>query len=547
LLLRTAVLVAAASVALLVGSAPAGAAPERISGRLSEPGYSVLALAADGKTAVVRVRGRRFELRPPARRVTLHLRAKDGTYAGPIVIGRAEKGKVAIVGVRAGAPLGRIEVGRGYGRLASRLPGMWIDSTRAARAKRGVPIGARRSGLVRSRGARGPRSDRDLDGIPSPLDIDDDGDRILDNLDRSGTARVGASQVETPELGIATFLPLGLPFTTNVHAVDRGLGWIDLNFSQMARLGIGILPGDQAELDCGGSPDPGNPDGWIGGLSYCVRGGTGGHFVVPDPTPGDPFDWPPFPESQDPDGDGFGTLQPGSGGGMFLVEATTTEKVRGGEDLLVERVTTNGVETPYSATLQYVFNTIPALVSYQDGTMSSPQAIPYPVEFGQPGTRPEDGFPVSDGPEDADSDVELTFTFWRPQRQRMSGDPGEGEWMDIGGLTYTVQGFFAGGQFCGPQTAYSTEDPNLMPAPPEILGTDQKGLPGGGFTERPAPDRPADRANTLTFTVNLSECLRAQGVSFNPGDSVPLALTAISAAPNFVHDQAEQQFHVKRR
>jgi hypothetical protein len=444
----------------------------------------------------------------------------------------------------AGAKLGRVKVRRGYAKVAK--PKKRVDTRRRARARKGVPIGARRFGRVRStRTGRGAPGDRDLDGIPDPLDIDDDGDLILDNLDRPDTTRAAASQVETPELGIATFLPLGLPFTTNVHAVDRGLGWIDLNFSQMARLGIGILPGDQAELDCGGSPDPSNPDGWIGGLSYCVRGGTGGHFVVPDPTPDDPFDWPPFPESQDPDGDGFGTLQPGSGGGMFLVEATTTDKVRSG-DLLIERVTTNGVETAYPATLQYVFNTIPALVSYQDGTMSSPQLIPYPVEFGQPGTRSEDGFPVSDGPEDADSDVELTFTFWRPQRQRIPGDPGEGEWMDIGGLTYTLHGSFAGGQFCGPQTAYSTEDPNLIPAPPEILGTDQKGLPGGGFTDR-APDRPADRANTLAFTVNLSECLRAQGVSFNPGDSVPLTLTAISAAPNFVHDQAEQQFHVKRQ
>lgn len=68
-------------------------------------------------------------MRPPARRVTLHLRAEDGTYGGPIVIGRAS----------------------------------------------------------------------DLDGIPSPLAIDDDGDLILDNLDPPDTTRAAASQIETPE------------------------------------------------------------------------------------------------------------------------------------------------------------------------------------------------------------------------------------------------------------------------------------------------------------------------------------------------------------
>ena len=546
--MRSLALIGACLLALLVASSPASAAREPISGKLTKAKYTVIALAPGGKARLVRTRTGRFRVRPPARSVTLQLRGPNGGYAGPVVVGRA--GRRAILGVRPGARLGKVRVRRGFARVVRGVRRDWLDRDVRARAIRGVPIGARRAGLVRSRGARGPRSDRDLDGIPRPLDIDDDGDLILDNLDRSRTARAGVSQAETPQLGIATFLPLPIFSTTNVH-VDPPpqvnlTDWINLNFSQMARLGIGVLPGDQAELDCGGSADPNNPDGWIGGLSYCVRGGTGGHFVVPDPTPNDPSDWPPFPESYDSDGDGFGTLQAGSGGGMFLIVGTTTDKVRGGEDVLVERVTTNGVETAYPATLQYVFNTIPALVSYQDGTMSSPHVVPYPVEFGHPGSRSEDGFPVSDGSEDADSDVELTFSFWRPQRHRIPGDPGEGEWMDIGGLTYTLRGFFAGGQFCGPQAAYSTQDPSLIPAPPEILGTDQKGVPGGGFTDR-APDRPADRANTLSFTVNLSECVRAQGASFNPGDSLPLQLTAISAAPNFVRDQSEQQFHVERR
>src|SRR2546422_4041405 len=93
-------------------SAPVGAAPRPISGKLSRPGYTVIALAADGKARVVRARRGAFRLRPPAGRVTLHLRAANGIYAGPIVVGRA--GTRAIVGVKAGAPLRRVNARRGH-------------------------------------------------------------------------------------------------------------------------------------------------------------------------------------------------------------------------------------------------------------------------------------------------------------------------------------------------------------------------------------------------------------------------------------------------
>src|SRR5207247_2254940 len=153
-------------------------------------GYTVIALAASGKaTSVVAKRGK-FRLRPPAKRLTLQLRAKNGVYAGPIVVGRAKKGKRAIVGVRAGAKLGKVTVKRrkGYARLKGKLPKRFLDAKRQARAKKGVPIGAGRFGRVRSRHAHGGApGDSDLDGIPDPLDVDDDGDLILDNLDHSPT------------------------------------------------------------------------------------------------------------------------------------------------------------------------------------------------------------------------------------------------------------------------------------------------------------------------------------------------------------------------
>src|SRR6266480_3276310 len=100
--------VGAALLALLAASEPADAAFKPITGKLSKPGYTVIALAANGKAKVARASRRRFRLRPPAKRVTLHLRAPNGNYAGPIVVGRSRKGRRAILGVKAGARLGRI-------------------------------------------------------------------------------------------------------------------------------------------------------------------------------------------------------------------------------------------------------------------------------------------------------------------------------------------------------------------------------------------------------------------------------------------------------
>jgi hypothetical protein len=110
-----------ALVALVAVSAPAAAAPKRITGKLSRPGYTVIALAASGKARVARATSGKFRVRPPAGSVTLQLRGTDGIYAGPVVVGRQKRGKLAILGVRAGARLGRISVRRGYAKVSRRL------------------------------------------------------------------------------------------------------------------------------------------------------------------------------------------------------------------------------------------------------------------------------------------------------------------------------------------------------------------------------------------------------------------------------------------
>ena len=355
--------------ALLVADDPAAAARRPITGKLSRPGYTVIALADNGKARSVRATTRPFRLVPPAAQVTLHLRAADGTYAGPIMAG-VRRGR-AVVGFRAGAALGLINVRRGYARVAGRLSGRAVDTTRLARARRGVPIGAGVFGRVRSKPPRGsPSADRDVDGVPSVLDIDDDGDLLLDSGDYSRAAR--AAQEGTV---FNTHTDLSGSFETTVNA---NAGSTDQQIAAalpaFGRLDVRILPGGSAELDCGRPQVRTDPT--VGGLVYCSRGGTGRVFQ-----PGVPeASWPRFPECCDADGDGFGTLTQTAGvsGFMFIATGATADQIGTG-DVLIQRVTTGGVETQFLTALQYVFATMPALVSYDDGAGNS-RTVSYPVQ-----------------------------------------------------------------------------------------------------------------------------------------------------------------------
>jgi hypothetical protein len=509
---------------LVAGVSEAGAA-KPITGKLNKRGYTVIAVADNGKARSVRPKRGSFRLKPTAKRVTLHLRAKDGTYAGPIVVGR--KGKDVIVGVKAGAHLGTvlIKAGKGYAKVKGKLPDGSLDSKRIARAKKGVPIGAGNFGRVLSRNAKGPAADRDLDGIPAPLDIDDDGDKVIDNLDTtSGGARAaqgagcGPNDIYCPVAFSA--LARDLENTLNVNAGSAIDGPDPAAGVQGGYLNIDVKPGGLAELDCG-DPDT--------GLVYCRGHGSTGRAAASGPGP--PFPGPPG-GPLDADGDGFGTLDPAlepnacgncAPNGFFLTHGARGGQIGSG-DLLIERVTGGGTETQYPGTLGYVFATVPALKSFQDETMGAPQDISYPVAPGQPGTF-GNGLQVDDGP-DPGSDVEVTLTFWRPQRTAIpDSDPPGATAMDIGRLRYLVLAGLPAG--C-PQSTVSSSDPALTPVAPSPTFAG-----AGGFSDS-SDDQVSSPANTLTFRVNLTQCLAANGSSFNSGEQRVFSFVAASAAgPDF--------------
>ena len=266
--------------------------------------------------------------------------------------------------------------------------------------------------------------------------MDDDGDLILDDLDRNAGGAQAAQQADEI-FGVQARLPLQFQDSVNVNGGSTDAA-IDAVLPAFAGLLVQVMPGDSAELDCGGTANPAPPPPLVGGLPYCSWGGTGRVH---------PFSGPitAFPDCCDADEDGFGSLvgrPPPPGGAQTyesLLPGATTEQIGTG-DILIERVQRGGTEVRFTTGLQFAFATVPALASYHD-TAGNSGTVSYPIAAGGPGTD-GNGFPVAAGP---DGDVVITLEFWRPQRRPIADElcppPPDrvcqpDEWIDVGALIY---------------------------------------------------------------------------------------------------------------
>jgi len=535
--------------------APALAARAPITGKLDRSGYTVIAITSSGQARSVRATRGSFAFRPPAAAVSLHLRARDGTYAGPIVVGR--DGTHAIVGVRAGARLGAItvRVRSGDAKPTRRVPARWQDRSRWARARAGVPIGAGRFGRVRSVPPRAaPTGDRDADGIANPLDIDDDGDLVLDDVERrparAAQATGGTLSAFTLlyQIGNATFPPAG-PLTQPVNA-SAGMPEADIEAAlrKESKLSIGDSSRRyrSAELDCRG-------------LTYCSTGGSGrheppgGNSVTPAPGVA------PFPACCDADGDGLGAFDLDNGSiGLFLHPGAASDQIRAG-DVLIGRgecATPCGPDGSKSielaATLGSVFATVPAIARYTD-ELGVTHDLRYPLtptgsDFPREGSRGTE-IEVLDGPDSGD-DVSVTLTFWRPQRRAVPAEvpAGTSTWIDMGGLTHFAHTLGGSSTTWCPADSYSAVAGGLAPTTLVIPGSSPQGdVPASVFRDT-APDQAATPDHVFAYTLNLTRCFAARGHPFAPGARVALVFDAMLApSPGGPLNFAEAGYVFSRR
>ena len=511
---------------------PAQAA-STITGKLNKRGYTVIALAKDGTTVSAAARSGAFTVKPPAGTVTIQLRAPNGRYAGPIVVGR-HKGKV-VLGIRRGAKLGKVLVKSGYGVTAKALKAKYVNSKVVATAKGGGPIGSKTFGLVPgthlrqtgpvqptqpgSEGVPGGTSaggDSDSDGVPNALDVDSNGNGVLDNVDPEAPA--------PPGIGVFSQMFLDIDQTVNADASAITAEDIDAAMKAHMFLVFTNLPENVGvELDCGG-------------LTYCAPGGTGQRQTGPIEVGGTTD---PFPACCDADGNGWGSIAGGTNGptgSEFVLKPNAGSSAIGSGDTMIEHIISNASTAQIPGALNFVFNTVPALKQWTSGTGTTPTVVSYPVAANGPGTR-DNPLPVT---KDAGGDYTLTLTLWRPQRKAIPG-AGEGSGaVDIGGLAYDVNipnGGGAPGNGVSPQcspASLSTTDPH---------GSVTNTGPIGRIADN-APDQPADPANTLTFSVDLTKCLADKGNTLGAGQTFNMDIGANSLSAHSV-DHANQVIYIK--
>jgi hypothetical protein len=234
----------------------------------------------------------------------------------------------------------------------------------------------------------------------------------------------------------------------------------------------------------------------------------------------------PFPACCDPGGDGFGTIfGPGApelptGASFDLWPHATSEEIGTG-DTPILNLTVNGVVEQQPLTLAYVFDTVPAIDTWNDGaghsgTITNPGSGGNMCVGASPGTHCNP-LPVA---ADSSGNVMLTLTWWRPQRQ---GIPGAGEpaFMDIGHLAYSL-GFYTNNQpqISCPGSTITSSDPELTITQASLANNPNQALIDG------ADDQPASPANTLTATVNLTQCFADAGQTFPVGSTITFGVTA---------------------
>ncbi|MFN8543680.1 MAG: hypothetical protein U0807_05680 [Candidatus Binatia bacterium] len=501
--------------ALLASTGAASSGVRPITGKLPGAGYSVIAIGYNGKATTSAARS--FRIVPPDSRVTLHLRDGNGKYAGPIVVGGSASR--AIIGVRAGAKLGRIKILGGYGR--ARVPARLRDAERVAQAVGGVPLGnGRNFGLVRStaQSSAGPGLDQDGDGVPDALDIDANGDLVLNALDRSpaSAARTTSGEPLPPTFSNFSQLFLTVDQTVNADAAAVTDAAIDQVVADRLSLVLLNVPA-ATDLDCGH-------------LAYCSAGGTG----QVESTTGPPGPGTPFPGCCDADGDGIGTM-PLNATGEFRLDPHATSRQIGSGDTFILRQTSDGMVSEVAESLNFVFTTTPAVQSWQDGSGAS-GTITYPAAAAAPGTQ-ANPIPLA---ADGSGHYVVTLTLWRPQRRAIS-DAGEGEgYIDIGGLDYEANVPNVPGRPPGAATSPQCPAAALSSADANLTIIDG---PAGGHATDGAPSVPADPANTLTFTVDLSTCATLKGGTLGSGDTLNMDIAANAPSPS--HDHANQIVYVR--
>lgn len=509
---------------------PALAAQKPITGTFSKApssGTKVLAVSDSGKSSTGTISKGSFSVVPPDATARLYL-LKNGKITGQLVLSKCKgsdtkpkscKQTEVYTSFKAGKTLGKLERS-GLAYVAKRVALATVNSQAKSAAVAYVPVGLKTMGLPKTLSARAfyamtrisaggaPTVDVDKDGLVEALDVDDNGNGIIDNYDTSAVTQPANS------FRVFSNFKLEMNESLNLHATGLSTALVDSALSRAQTLAIAVAggTGETTELDCTG-------------LAYCSAGGTG----TAPPTGGSAFPGTAG-GSFDSDGDGFGTITKGATGDFQLGTGASTSTIAAG-DTLIERVLgADGVERQIPGVLNFVFTSTPAIKTV-NLVAFPPQAIDYNVTSNRLGSMNNCIEVTSDGA------VLLQISGWRPQRPGVVA-AGEGAYVDLGNSKITIDipnGPTPGGPAQGPGncavSSYIENDPNLS-------------ISGDGMQDNKG-DVDADPANTYQFTIDVADCLAkapSGPIAWTAGQTLTLDLQFRSKDG----DNAAQKFCLRR-
>jgi hypothetical protein len=487
-------------------------------------GGSLLAISSTGKAVRTKLGSKTVSLNVPKATIsgtTLQLVSKSGRFLGPVVLASASGGKKAYLtlgrgaGAKSSLKLGTATVKKGYAALSKPLATKSLLTPSYAVAVKGAPTGSGRLGLQKSsrkasaaqfqeeegggggnggggggNGGNGGNggdipsgTDPDRDGLTSNIDVDDNGNGVLDNQDST----------QRP-ISAGLFATLGLSpgdAGTNFNATGVTQAQIDDNVSGEDRFnfifffGSGDLPAATgAYVDCGA-------------LSYCNSvTGTAVLGGLSESSPDLPRGtlWRNWRPNGNPQGNGLEKNTVPSVHTTWAVglqpRATTAEMAPGDLFNVVFRGAGGNVITPVALASYPV--TVPAIKTVTSGDVATTILNGNPAS---PGSNDSSAVAVS-----AVGDLE--FDYWRPQRRGIAGT-GEAALVDMGNLHYTIS---IGGLRTADGTEVRVSREFSCNAAGEPVSPES---PDGDFygPADPTPDAAPNRANTRTYTTNLRSCL----------------------------------------
>ncbi len=552
-------------------------------------GLRVLVLPTRGSSVTVTPKGGRITAKIAASALngtSLQLVAKDGAYAGPVLLNRTgSTGATRLAGSKTTTiALGTIRVSKGFGALVTPLPTtMTLGKGRVKVAKNGAPVGAGRLGLVKTKGAAkatrqggggqggggggvsgapggactnsnaadaGPGGDCDQDGVPNTVDVDDNGNLTLDAVDAVSaqvSARINPWSSLRPALQNATNVYAG----TTRDQINAALGsaasqstgataslQIAFYMDQRYIDPLGSTAFDNLWIDCPSQMTwcaPGAGTATISGFSevQSILPTVGAYGSLPwgTYTGSECVQGQPCVATNGPGGNALVEYYRGGGGGgggnvptwVAFVNPNSPDTLGG---VVPGDVVTLNAQRGGVRT-QVPITILPYFVTSPALQSANTTTFTYPLTGTSPGANQNTAITLG-------ADGLLTLRVWRPQRFALPGETSE--YYDIAGLHWGATYDFLSNPD-GSQQRPSMEAGCPLTSPVGLTAQAYSSDPQDPFntivplvddTKADFPTDPANAANALIgFTVDVGACVRNSGNTAVSGSIASITLQGV--------------------